>query len=435
MISFHEDLLHYVWKLNYYSSNNLVTSNGELVSVIHPGFHNFDAGPDFSSGKIQIGNTVWNGNVELHLRASDWIRHEHYKDEAYDNVILHVVYEDDEVILRKDGSAIPCLSLKGLIHSEIFERYHYLSVNQQWVPCENLVTEVEEIQKQMWLERLFVARLEEKSKRILELLDYSKQNWEYVLFVMLGRYFGSRINTDAFESLCKSINLFTIYKNRHDSELVEALLFGQAGFLNGEFRDHYPKKLKREYMFLKHKYKLEPIPEKLWKFFRLRPTNFPTIRISQFASLIIKNQSLFNHIIELTEIEELYGIFTAKANEYWDDHYIFDKEAQHSIKSIGKDFQNVILINAVIPLIFIYGKLRQEPEYVDKAIKFMQQIPPERNKIITKWKKLKFKVTNASDTQALLHLKKEFCDKNRCLQCAIGHQVLKEDYPVYGLMY
>jgi len=435
MISFHEDLLHYVWKLKYYCGSNLVSAAGEPVTVIHPGFHNFDAGPDFSSGKIKIGDTIWNGNIELHLRASDWIRHEHYRDEAYDNVILHVVYEDDEVILRKDGSPIPSISLKGLIDSEIFERYHYLSANQQWVPCENLVTEVEEIQKQIWLERLFVARLEEKSKRILELLEYSKQNWEYVLFIMMGRYFGSRINTDAFENMCKSINLFTIYKNRHDSDLVEALLFGQAGFLNGEFNDDYPNKLKKEYKFLKHKYKLEPIPEKLWKFFRLRPKNFPTVRIAQFASMIIKNQSLFNHIIELTEIEELYGIFTARTHEYWDDHYIFDKEAQYAKKSLGKDFQDVILINAIIPLIFIYGKLRQEPNYVDKAIKFMQQIPPERNKIISKWKKLKFKVSSASDTQALLHLKKEFCDKNRCLQCAIGHQVLKEDYPIYGLMY
>lgn len=435
MIFFQEDLLHYVWKLNYYRSDKLKTSDGEDVSIIHPGFHNFDAGPDFSSGKVKIGKTIWNGNIELHLRASDWVKHQHYKDEAYDNIILHVVYEEDEVILRKDGSKIPCISLEGRINGEIFDRYHYLSANKQWVPCENLVTEVEEIQKQLWLERLFVARLEEKSKKIVELLSYSNQNWEYVLFVMLGRYFGSRVNTDAFESLCKSINLFTIYKNRHDAQLVEALLFGQAGFLSKDFEDEYPAKLKRDYKFLKQKYKLAPIPVKLWKFFRLRPCNFPTIRIAQFSSLIIKNQSLFNHILEITEIEELYGIFVAKTNTYWDDHYTFEKHSKYIPKTIGKDFQNIILINAIIPLIFLYGKLRQEPEYVDKAIKFMQQIPPERNKMISKWKKLKFIVENASDSQALLHLKKEFCDKNRCLQCAIGHQVLKEDYPIYGLMY
>lgn len=435
MITFQEDLLHYVWKLNYYRNNQLFTTEGEKVTVLHPGYHNFDAGPDFSSGKIKLGDTIWHGNIELHLRASDWIRHAHYKDEAYDNVILHVVYEADETILREDGSKIPCLALNGLIEPEIFERYHYLTANQQWVPCENLVTEVEEIKKQLWLERLFVARLEHKSRKISELLEYSKDNWEYVLFVILGRYFGSRINTEAFEQLCRSINLFTIYKNRHDQNLVEALLFGQAGFLNSQLKDSYPSKLKKEYLFLKHKYQLNPIEVKLWKFFRLRPSNFPTIRIAQFSALISKNQSFFSHLLEITKIEDLYKLFDVKTNPYWDDHYVFDKSAKPVTKTIGKDFQNTLLINAVLPLIFLYGKLRQEPHFVDRAIGFMQAIPPEKNRTIEKWKKLKFNVANAADTQALIHLKKDFCDKNRCLQCAIGHQVLKEDFPVYGVMY
>ncbi|GLR17950.1 DUF2851 family protein [Portibacter lacus] len=435
MVTFQEDLLHYVWKLRYFDFENLKTVNGESVEILHPGFHNFDAGPDFSAGKIKIGSTIWNGNIELHLRASDWVRHAHYNDDAYDNVILHVVYDNDEVILRKNGSTIPCITLKNRIDPEIFDRYHYLSENKSWVPCENLVTEVEEIQKQIWLERLFVARLEEKSKKISELLDFSKHNWEYVLFIMLGRYFGSSINSDAFESLCKSINLFTIYKNRDNTLLVESLLFGQAGFLKGEFKDPYPNTLKNEYKFIKHKYKLDPIPLKLWKFFRLRPSNFPTIRIAQFAALINKKQSLFNFILEANNLDELYTIFDISTESYWETHYMFDKESTFSSKNIGKGFQNIILINAVIPLIFIYGKLRQEQKYIDKAIAFMQEIPPERNKVISKWKKLKFKVSNAADTQALIHLKKEFCDRHRCLQCAIGHQVLKEDYPVYGLMY
>jgi hypothetical protein len=435
MITFQEDLLHYVWKLNYYQSHELQTTEGESLSILHPGFHNFDAGPDFSSGKINLGGTIWHGNIELHLRASDWVRHEHYNDKAYDNVILHVVYEADETILRADGTAIPCLCLKGLIQPEIFDRYHYLTANRQWVPCENLVTEVEEIQKQLWLERLFVARLEEKSKKILELLEFSKHNWEYVLFIMLGRYFGSRINTDAFEQLCRSISLFTIYKNRHDQNLVEALLFGQAGFLDANLKDDYPSELKSDYRFLQHKYKLQPIEVKLWKFFRLRPTNFPTVRIAQFSALISKNQSLFSRLLEITDIKDLYELFDIKTHSYWDEHYIFDKEASSRPKAIGKDFQNTILINSIIPLIFIYGKLRQEPDYVDRAINFMQAIPPEKNKIITKWKKLQFKAANAADTQALIHLKKDFCDRNKCLQCAIGHQVLKEDYPIYGVMY
>ncbi|WP_235297748.1 DUF2851 family protein [Portibacter marinus] len=435
MISFQEDLLHYVWKLQYFDFRKLITNRGEAIQILHPGFHNFDAGPDFSAGKIQIGETIWNGNIEIHINASDWLKHNHQSDPAYDNIILHVVYEDDVDISREDGSLIPCLSLKGLIDEQIFDRYHYLTANKQWVPCENLVTEVGEIQKKLWLERLFVARLEEKSKRIYELLEQSNYNWEYTLFVTMGRYFGSRVNTDAFETLCRSINLFTIYKSRHNSELIEALLFGQAGFLNAEFHDEYPTTLKKTYQFLKHKYELQPIESKVWKFFRLRPTNFPTIRLAQFAALITKNQSLFSRLLEVNDLRELSEIFEIKIHGYWYDHYVFDKQVEVKEKNIGDSFRDVLLINSILPLIFVYGKLRQEPHFVDKAIRLMQDIPPEKNKIISKWKKLKFKVGNAADSQALIHLKREFCDKNRCLQCAIGHQVLKEDFPVYGLMY
>ena len=435
MISFQEDLLHYVWKLQYFDFKNLISNRGEKISIIHPGFHNFDAGPDFSAGKIHIGDTIWNGNIEIHINASDWLKHRHQHDAAYDNVILHVVYEDDTDIFRKDGTLIPCISLKGLIDEQIFDRYHYLSANKRWVPCENLVTEVEEIQKQIWMERLFVARLEDKSKRIYELLEQSNYNWEYTLFVTMGRYFGSRVNTDAFEHLCRSINLYTIYKNRHDSELVEALLFGQAGFLHSEFKDEYPNDLTRTYKHLRHKYELKPIEIKVWKFFRLRPMNFPTIRIAQFAALITKNQSLFSRLLEVNDLEELYQVFEIETHEYWDTHYMFDKASELAVKKVGKSFRDVVLINAILPMIFVYGKLRQESRFVDKAIRLMQSIPPEKNKVISKWKKLNFKVSNAAETQALIHLKKEFCDKNRCLQCAIGHQVLKEDYPIYGLVY
>lgn len=435
MISFQEDLLHYVWKLQYFNFNDLSLTDGRALSILHPGFHNFDAGPDFSSGKIRIDEITWNGNIEIHIQSSDWIKHKHQNDPAYDNVILHVVFVNDVDIYRKDGSVIPCLELKDLIDEEIFDRYHYLSMNKQWVPCENLVTEVEDIQKKIWLERLFIARLEEKSKRISEILQQSNHNWEYALFVMIGRYFGSKVNVDAFEYLCRSIDLFTIYKNRHDPNLVESLLFGQAGFLTSEFKDQYPADLQKTYSFLKYKYNLTSIALKNWKFFRLRPINFPTVRIAQFASLIVKNQSLFSRLLELESIEEFTEIFDVHTHEYWDTHYVFDKETSFKEKKIGKGFQNLILINAIIPLIFVYGKARQEAVYVDRAIHLMQQIEPEKNRIISKWRKLKFEITNAAETQALIHLKKEFCDKNRCLQCAIGHQVLKEDFPVYGVMY
>jgi len=435
MLSFQEDLLHYVWKLQYFDFRDLQSTSGEALLIKHPGFHNFDSGPDFSAGKIKLGDTVWHGNIEIHIKASDWLLHRHQHDEAYDNVILHVVYENDTEIYRRDGSMIPCLVLKGLVDEAIFERYHYLSANRQWVPCENLVTEVAEIQKKIWLERLFIGRLESKSRKIQDFLKQCNYNWEYTLFVMMGRYFGARVNTQAFESMCRSIDLYTIYKNRNDLSQVEALLYGQAGLLSANFQDEYPKLLKRNYKHLQRKYKLTPIEPATWKFFRLRPVNFPTVRIAQFAALIAKNQSFFSRLLEIEKVSDLDEIWEVKTNAYWDTHYVFDKEAKFLEKNIGITFRNTILINAVIPLIFVYGKLRNEAVYVEKAVSLMQALPAERNKIISKWKKLKFEVSNASDSQALLHLKREYCDRNRCLQCAIGHQVLKEDFPVYGLLY
>ncbi len=432
MFTFQEDLLHYVWKLQYFNFTNLHTTDGQKLIIVKQGIHNYDSGPDFSAAKIQLENLVWVGNVEIHIKSSDWVKHAHYNDPAFDNIILHVVYEEDEKLLRKNGSIIPCLELKGLIHEEIFSRYLRLKTNEKWVPCENMISNIEELNKKMWLETILVSRLEQKNTAILEILNYTNFNWEFSFLIYLGKYFGANINSAAFEQLCKSISLDKFYKNINDPFVIEAILFGQAGFLNHESTDQYPKLLKKEYEYQKHKYSLNAIPQKLWKFFRLRPSNFPTIRIAQFASLICAHTNLFRKVLEIETIKDFDQFFDNPINEYWDDRFLFDIPSTHIPKTIGEDFKHTLLINALIPFIFAYGKYKNEISQVEKAINLLQNIPSENNKIIRKWISFDMKSENAGDSQALIYLKKEYCDKNRCLECAIGHQVLKEDYVEYA---
>lgn len=431
MFSFQEDLLHYVWKLKYFHFSKLRTTEGESVDIIHPGYHNFDSGPDFSESKIRINHTLWIGNVEIHIKSSDWVKHTHYRDRAYDNVILHVVYEEDEKILRPNGTIIPCLELKGLIQEEIFTRYHYLKTNENWIPCQNMIAKTDELRKKIWLEKLLIERLEHKSSYLKELLAYTNHDWEYCFFILLGKYFGSSVNTAAFDQLCRSVSLDKIFKNQNNSFAIEALLFGQSGFLSEKYQDDYPAKLCKEYKFLKHKYALKPIPKKLWKFFRLRPSNFPTIRIAQFAALISNNKSLCSKSLEFDNLVDFGYMFQMKINEYWDTHFVFDKESAYIEKPLGQSFQNTLLINAIIPFIFMYGKSKNEPMLVERAVRFLQSLPPEANKLTNQWKKLGLKGESAAETQSLIQLKKNYCDKNRCLQCSIGHQIMQEPIQEY----
>ncbi len=425
MLSFNEDLLHYVWKLQYYNFSDLLTTDGDPVHIIHPGYHNYNSGPDFSEGKIKLNGIQWNGNIEIHIKSSDWVKHNHSSDHAYDNVILHVVYEEDEKIVRNDGSLIPCIELKGRIPGKIFRNYYRLQGEQQWIPCEKMISDIPEITKSLWMDTLIVDRLEHKSKEIIQLLEFTNYNWEYCLFIQLGKYFGAKVNTVGFEQTCKSISLDKINKNRHDPFILESLFHGQAGFLQSNFEEEYPKALKKEYAYIQHKYRLEPLSAGVWKFFRLRPTSFPTIRMDQFSAFNLKNQGLFSYIMEAKEIQDLYNLFDLEIPDYWEDHYVFDKVSDRQSKNMGKDFQNVIIMNAILPFIFVYGQSRKESIYSEFAVELMGQLPAENNKIIRTWTKLGIIPSNAVESQALLQLKNKYCSQNRCLQCAIGHQLMK----------
>ena len=425
MLTMKEDLLHYVWRYQRFDFSNLKTTEGEPVQIQQIGEHNTHAGPDFSNARIKIGDTLWAGNVEMHLNASEWILHNHQSDKAYKNVILHVVLDEDEIIYRDTGERIPCIELKKLIPNKLSKTYLKLLNNEQWIPCQHHFYEVREMTKMLWLDRLLVERLERKTTYIEELLEKNKNNWEETFYQILARNFGVKVNAESFERLARSLPLITLSKHKNNLLQVEALLFGQSGLLEKDFEDDYPKKLKKEYLFLQKKHQLQPIQAEAWKFLRMRPPNFPTIRIAQFAQLIFSSVHLFSKVIAAKNVEELEHMFDLKLSNYWQTHYVFDKDSVKRNKKLGKGAIHLFVINTIAPFIFLYGKRKDNPDFKDKAFQLLEEIKPEKNNIITKWEALGVMPESAYHTQALLQLKNEYCDKKRCLECAVGNAILK----------
>ncbi|MDX1939647.1 MAG: DUF2851 family protein [Saprospiraceae bacterium] len=420
-----EDFLHYLWRTKRLDARDLHTTEGEPLEILHFGTYNPHSGPDFTNARIRIGDTLWAGNVEMHLCASEWLAHGHQADKAYDNVILHVVLEEDQVITRASGERIPCLELKNLVPPKLSATYLKLLHNEYWIPCQYHFFQVKEMTKNLWLERLLVERIEEKTNIISETLKYNNNNWEETFYQILARNFGMKVNAEPFELLAKSTPLLTLLKHKNSLTQLEALLFGQAGLLEAGFEDAYPKQLKEEYNFLQKKYNLTPILGESWKFMRLRPASFPTIRIAQFATLIFQSNHLFSKMLVATDVMELENMFELKLSNYWLTHYIFDKESKKAQKKLGKSAIHLLIINTIVPFLFLYGKLRSEDHYQDKALQLLEQLPPENNHIIENWHKLGMTAISASQTQALLQLKNQYCDSKRCLDCAIGNAILQ----------
>ena len=420
-----EDLLHYIWKYKLFALEQLKTTQKEAVQLINSGNHNHNAGPDFFNAQIKIDNQHWAGNVEIHIKSSDWYVHSHEKDSNYDGVILHVVWEEDVAIYRKDNSPIPTLELKNYIHKDILTNYQKLfSKPQKWINCENEITSIDQFLLGNWLERLYIERLEQKSYLIQKLLDTSKNDWEAVLFKMLSKSFGLKVNGDAFLSIANSIDFSIIRKEKQNLTSVEALLFGQAVLLNDDIQDGYYQQLQKEYNYLQKKYQLQSISKSQIQFFRLRPNNFPTIRIAQMAALLHQNQNLFSKIMEAKRLEDFYELFDVSISEYWQTHYSFTATSKKYSKKLSKSFIDLFLVNTIIPLQFMYLKHinKLNEEYLLNTVR---QIKPEKNTIIDKFKLLNVTSNNVLESQALLQLKNEYCSKQRCLQCAIGNVLIK----------
>lgn len=423
-----EDFLHYIWKFQRFNPHALQCVSGESVEVIKSGAHNLDSGPDFFNSRLKIGDTEWAGNVEIHLRSSDWYKHGHQSDKVYDKVILHLVWEDDQTVKRSNGDLIPTLELKGRVSKVVLDKYQALSESRLWVPCANEFSSVEEIYLNQQLDRMMVERLEQKSKRIDRLLSLHVNDWEEVFYQLLCRYFGFKVNATPFELLSTTLPFSILRKHQNNLMQLEALLFGQAGFLDKDFKGDYPLQLQKEYKYLAKKYQLKAMDVSLWKFMRMRPSNFPTIRLAQLAALIHKHQKFFSPLIESKEVVQLSDFFKVQASDYWKAHYRFDvPAARNHEKKLGKQSIQLLLINVVSPLLFNYGLKKGSEEFKEKAIELLDNLPAEKNAITKKWEALGAPLESAFHSQALIQLKNNHCEFKKCLTCMLGNAILKKD--------
>ena len=420
-----EEFIIYLWQHKLFDFTKLTTNvTGEKVQLTHVGTRNLDSGPDFFNAKIKIGETLWAGNIEIHTKSSDWFKHNHHKDPAYDNIILHVVFTYDAPIYRKNGELIPTLELRGKFNPVIFERYTSFISNSNWIPCAKQLRKIPHFTQFAWLESLCVERLEEKAKRTEKELKQSHQDFKEIFYWQLCRNFGFNTNAHAFELLAKSLPLYVLNKHIDRLDQLEALIFGQAGLLSKTFSDAYPKSLQKEYTFLSKKYQLNPIDFKTWKFLRMRPSNFPTIRLSQFVSLLQSTSGLLPKLFEIHSLSDLKTIFKVKANEYWGKRSDFDKLTKSRSIRLGNSSIDIIFINTIIPFSFLYGKIFDKRDVQEKALSWYEEIKAEKNAITKEFLSLGLKIENAKYSQAAIHLKKIYCDKKRCLECRFGHALI-----------
>jgi hypothetical protein len=419
-----EDFLHYVWRYKKFDFSKLTTVSGELLSITNGGDYLQQTGPDFFNAQIVLGNQKWAGNIEIHVKSSDWYLHHHEKDANYENVILHVVWEHDTPVFRKDNSEIPVLELKKYISKKEIENYQALASPKSWIFCESQMATIDSFVLQNWQERLFIERLERKCIPIEKLLTETENNWEAVLFCMLTKNFGLNTNGETFLKIAKSIPFSIVRKECAEVTNLECLLFGTADLFPLDIQDNYTKDLKNQFEYISHKHKLKKIAIEPVQFFKHRPDNFPTVRLAQLAMLYHKQQNLFSKVIVAKTVKELYQLFEITISDYWQTHYQFDKESPKKKKRFSKSFIDLLVINTIVPIQFAYAK-SQGKEASESLLDLVCEIAAEKNIIIEKFSNFGIKAKNAFETQSLLQLKNEYCNHSKCLQCAIGIQLLK----------
>ncbi|MCR6720706.1 MAG: DUF2851 family protein [Chitinophagaceae bacterium] len=415
-----EQLLQYIWQYQYFNASELCTTDGEPIEMLHPGTWNFNQGPDFHHARLKIADVVWAGTVELHMRSSDWSRHGHAGDPNYDAVILHVVWEHDVAV-----NDIPVLELKGRISGLLLEQYERLMHQELFIPCEDIFKPVPELAWLSWRERLLTERLYRRKLELDEVLIQTKNDWDEVCWRMLARNFGMRLNADAFEAMAQTIPHTQIARISHDRFKLEALLMGQAGLLKGRFHEDYPRSLQKEYYALSRKLKVQPITIPC-VYLRMRPVNFPGIRLSQLAGLMSRTQRLFTKFRDGESVKEMREMLNVSASSYWDTHYRFDEESAHLQKQMGDMLADNIIVNTAVPLVFAYGQQHHDQRLLEKALGWLDEIKAEKNHIVHAFQLAGFRVESSADSQALLEMKKRYCEQHRCLECSIGNFLLKK---------
>jgi hypothetical protein len=419
-----ESFLHYIWQFQYFKKDDLKTSQGDVLQIFQPGMHNSNAGPDFEEAKIKIGKLEWRGSVEIHIKASGWNDHHHSSDQAYEKVILHVVWESDKPITRTDGTTMPTLELKNRVDPALWDRYKKLFTSPESIPCSNHWSKVPDIVKLSMLEKTVVQRLEMKAKDVTNLLTKNNNDWEETCYQLVFKNFGFKVNAEPMLQLAKALPYKILLK--HPTQ-IEALLFGQAGFLEKAKEDEYVIGLTHEYALLSKKYNLTEKQMNVvqWRFLRLRPGNFPTIRLAQLAALLTSHKNLFSKILETTAYKSIIHLLDVEQSAYWQQHYQLGKKSKTKIPGIGKASIENVVINTIAPLLTAYGRAHDDELFVERAVELLQGIPAENNKITREWALLGYKVTSAFDSQGLIELYNNFCVKRRCLECTIGATIIK----------
>jgi len=417
-----EKLLQYIWKHKLFTANEIKTVSGEALSIKNFGVVNLDSGPDYVDVKIQIDNTLWAGCVELHLKSSDWERHNHQNDNAYSNVILHAVYEHDKDIFTQNGSLLPTLELKPLINPQLIDTYRKYMSSLQDIVCQNQFGKIDSFRLFSWLDRLLIERLEERKTQIEQLLEKTINHKEEAFYYYLANAFGFKTNALPFSLLAKSLPLQYLAKQKDSLLQIEAMLFGQADLLPKECTDDYSELLKKEYHFLKNKFSLQPLcKSSMWKFAKMYPSGFPTVRIAQFAALTYQSSALLSKILAAKNIKELTKLFSVKASDYWKSHYQFGKSASNIMdKVLGESAVNSLLINTVLPFMYAYSQWNNNLELQNKVVEFYESLPFEDNKISRKYAALRPDFSTALHSQSLTQLYNKYCTPKQCLHCGIG---------------
>lgn len=417
-----ESILHFVWQLQKFNKLDLQSTQGESVEVFLIGHHNTDAGPDFLNAKIRVGKITWSGHVEIHVNSSDWNHHGHQNDPAYENVILHVVWKNDIAIRREDGKPIPTIELNGRLSLDMLEKCKSLINSPYAIPCANQISSTNSMDVFSMQQQVAIERLNNKTSVVFELLEKNGKSWEEAAYQLLAKNYGFKVNGDTFLHLSKQLPLKILKKHAGNTLQLEALLFGLAGMLQESPKDDYHSKLMNEYAFLSKKYKLEgsELHRHLWKYLRLRPGNFPTIRISQLAALLGRYPHIFDLFAGIEDAKQLGKKLRLAPSAYWQSHYDFGKPSVKTLNGIGKKSIENLLINTAVPLLAAYSQYTDESKYMDKALSILESINPEKNKITRMWEELEVSNSNSFESQALIELHNNYCLKKRCLSCKIG---------------
>ena len=418
-----ERLLHYIWQHCHFNTLNLKTTSNVPLSIRHVGQPNSNAGADFKFASIKLDKVEWHGDVEIHIVSSDWYKHKHHLDKNYQSVILHVVWQHDTEILNYKQDEIPCLELRPIVDKTLLNKYQILMSQRSWILCQHQIKRIDPFYISHFLERLTIERLEEKTVKFVKQFEQVENDWENTFYHALCYSLGLKLNSESFLKLSKRISISTINKHKDNLSQIEAMLFGTAGFLHNVY-DQYGFLLRKEFLFLKHKYSLEEMDESEWYFMRLRPPSFPTIRLALLAQLLKSQSTLFSRVIACNIYDELKNIFQVSVSDYWLTHYHFKKSSPRRKKSLGNQWINSMIINIICPLLFVYSKRKGQPTYQERAIRFLEEISAEKNTITKKFDEIGVKANNAMQSQGLIQLKTTYCDAKKCLNCNIGSKLL-----------